>query len=122
MHDPALKSFPCACGKRFERLCGLKSHVKVHVAKGHTLSQALNSKLEWKDSEGVLVEADPEDSGRKHICQKCPKNFLRKQDLRRHVQSAHSGSFKHLQCTSCGSRFSRSDALHRHVVSKRCKT
>jgi hypothetical protein len=38
-------SFPCPCGKTFERLCGtsrhltkgLKSHIKMHKASGHKL-------------------------------------------------------------------------------------
>ena len=70
--------------------------------------------------ENNVIQAVKETTFRSHLCQSCPRDFLRRQDLRRHIQSAH-GIGKVLVCDVCKSNFSRSDALHRHKLANRCK-
>ncbi|KAJ3201312.1 hypothetical protein HK099_002291, partial [Clydaea vesicula] len=70
------RSFDCACGKQFEKLCGMKSHLKVHQHHKETLSfnETLN-KLEWINIEtGQKIEIlNKVDNNRSHICKDCGK-------------------------------------------------
>ncbi|KAJ3212523.1 hypothetical protein HK099_007715 [Clydaea vesicula] len=118
------KSFPCPCGKQFERLCGLKSHIKVHQSKFQQLVlNEVNKNLEWIQENGQpILMVDESEIRRNFLCDNCPKSFLRKQDLRRHFQCTHSPTSKPLCCPVCRACFSRSDALHRHVQANRCKS
>ncbi|KAJ3200619.1 hypothetical protein HK099_002576, partial [Clydaea vesicula] len=115
------KNFPCPCGKQFERLCGLKSHIKVHQSKKQSLGiNEVSKNLEWTEENGSPISlVDEAETSRNFLCDSCPKRFLRKQDLRRHYQCTHSDSTKALKCPICTASFSRSDALHRHVQANR---
>lgn len=117
-------SFParyrCACGKLFQKLCGLKSHIKVHQAQGARLSVNDAGELEWLTESGMPVIAKAEEVCRNHVCDICSRSFLRKQDLRRH-KSTHLSVSKRFKCENCDTTFSRSDALFRHTKSMRCR-
>lgn len=118
--SPTGSTFRCACGKMFQKLCGLKSHFKVHQASGAQLTVNADGTLEWTKANGEAVVASREEVDRCFPCEICPRTFLRKQDLRRH-RSSHSEKFKRFQCENCDTTFSRSDALYRHVKSERCR-
>lgn len=113
--------FKCACSKHFQKLCGLKSHIKVHRSHGERLKYDENNVLRWYDEKGELVASSPDELARSFSCEHCKKSFLRRQDLRRHIMSSHSGTVKKLHCPNCDGTFSRSDALYRHINSNRCR-
>ena len=47
-------------------------------------------------------------------CESCHKNFKRKSDLKRHTETIHRGSIS-FPCQSCGKNFSRKRDLKRHT-------
>ena len=66
--------------------------------------------------EQVLAEWDdwqdePKKSG--YMCDQCGKEFTRSHDLKRHVQSLHSG-VKEFTCDKCEKSFATRDTLGRH--------
>ncbi|KAJ3109389.1 hypothetical protein HDU97_006634 [Phlyctochytrium planicorne] len=83
--------FQCACGKSFSSLGSLRQHAKNH----HT--------NRTKD----------------FACGLCGKEFLRRQDLRRH-EFTHTGERNFVCPLNCGTTFSRNDALQRHLKVRRC--
>jgi uncharacterized Zn-finger protein len=119
--DPTGASkYRCACGKQFQKLCGLRSHIRVHQSKNAYLAYGKDG-LTWIGENGQPVIAPPTETERIFVCELCQRNFLRKQDLRRHKVS-HTQSQKPFKCEHCGTAFSRSDALFRHLKAKRCRT
>ncbi|KMU87169.1 hypothetical protein CIHG_05110 [Coccidioides immitis H538.4] len=80
--------FECPkCGMQFTRNSNCKSHMKIH---------------------------DP-DRKYPHKCTfgQCTKQFSRKTDLTRHVDSVHE-KLRRFGCSECGHRFARQDTLRRH--------
>jgi len=62
--------------------------------------------------EQVLSEwKEPGKSG--HVCDQCGKRFSRSHDLKRHVQSRHSGE-NLFTCEKCRKAFATRDKLRRH--------
>ena len=61
---------------------------------------------EWND-----WQDEPKKSG--HMCDQCGKEFTRSHDLKRHVQSLHSG-VKEFTCDKCEKSFATRDTLRRH--------
>ncbi len=48
-----------------------------------------------------------------YVCDECGKEFTRSHDLKRHVQSRHSG-VKEFTCDNCQKSFATRDKLRRH--------
>ena len=61
---------------------------------------------EWND-----WQDEPKKSG--YMCDQCGKEFTRSHDLKRHVQSLHSG-VKEFTCDKCGKSFATRDTLRHH--------
>ena len=62
---------------------------------------------EWND-----WQHSPDKSG--YVCDQCGKGFTRSQDLKRHIQSLHSG-VKEFTCDKCEKSFATRDILRRHI-------
>lgn len=125
--------YDCPCGKKFARLCGLRSHIKTHLSKSHYLAPVPRTNLDeavsgfqWFDRTGkALKNVIP---APRLECPTCKKSFLRPQDLRRHRYKHERGgrggttvTGKSLKCKVCSAEFSRSDALFKHVNGNRCR-
>jgi hypothetical protein len=92
----------------------------MHEASGHT-----------RGPDGGWLEGDTKKSvkagvsERSFVCDDCPRTFLRRQDLRRHLVAQHGAGGvdgkRILLCEGCRGSFSRSDALHRHIKAGRCR-
>ncbi|KAJ3063571.1 hypothetical protein HK102_008434, partial [Quaeritorhiza haematococci] len=85
----------------------------------HSLSPSSNTTTTCTTPNGPKPQAKPSCSGsetgldRDHICTYCGSAFHRKNDLKRHIRSRHTGE-KPFQCNRCGKRFGRSDTLKKH--------
>jgi uncharacterized C2H2 Zn-finger protein len=72
--------------------------------------------------EQILAEWNDwrQDENPGHCCDHCEKVFTRRADLKRHMQSLHSGE-KSFTCGQCDNSFATKDKLNRHkkIIPKR---
>ncbi|OXA45027.1 Zinc finger protein 26 [Folsomia candida] len=110
--------FPCTlCGNEFKARFELEQHISTHTTEKPyncaTCGMSFAQMRKMKSHEKMHLEK----SARESNCHLCPRTFLWRRGLQRHIRVAHENQ-RNYPCAFCDKRFSISSELKRHVEVK----
>ncbi|CAO1393615.1 unnamed protein product [Diamesa tonsa] len=107
------------CDKSFYKSGPYIQHRNVHHTDEESQNKCNICGKRFATEEALQIHATKhEDTARTHICQICPKAYVHKVDLKRHMTASHEPqSSKPYQCEECGKGFVRNDHFKKHKES-----
>lgn len=107
------------CDKSFDKSGPYIQHRNVHHTDEESQYKCNICGKRFATEEALQIHATKhEDTARTHICQICPKAYVHKVDLKRHMLASHEPqSSKPYQCEECGKGFVRQDHFKNHKES-----